>query len=102
MTTSDSVEAKYNELQSKYNAMENEFKKRIEELESQISSTKHSNSNKIQHDGIFWSKINTLMRVEDIEPIKMMIKDKEMTVNDLDGNGMTILVMASWWGCYER
>ena len=98
MTTSDSVEAKYNELQRKFNAMENEYnqsKKRIEELESQVSSNKHSNSREIQHDQIFWLKIENLLDVEDTEPIKLMIKDKEMTVNDVDGNGMTILVMAS-------
>ena len=93
MTTSVSLETKYDELQRKYK----QSKKRIEELENQMSSKKHSNSSKIQHDRVFWLKIEDLLDVEDTEPIKMMIKDKEMTVNDLDGNGMTILIMASWY-----
>ena len=97
MATSDSVESKYNELQRKFNAL----KKRNEELESQVSSKKHSEANKIQHDQIFWLKIENLLDVADAESIKRMIKDKEMTVNDLDGNGMTILMLASVCNAYS-
>ena len=51
-------------------------------------------------DGDFWSEIYHRLR-GDPDSIKLMIKNKAMTIHDMDSDGMTILMFAACFGCYE-
>ena len=51
-------------------------------------------------DGDFWTDIKNRL-ISDADSVKLMIKNKAMTIYDRDLQERTILIKASQFGCYE-
>ena len=89
---SSSWEEKFNALQQEHKKL----KKRNEEIETELQEYKDKKNQNVEkrmeHSKEFWQDIEWKLDIGDTDSIKSMIKNKKMTVWDVDQDGYTILL----------
>ena len=83
---------KYNKLHKDYN----NIRKELNDIKNK--QNKKTNTHKIKHSKEFWQDIRYKLDIGDTDSIKLMIKNKKLTVNDKDFKGKTILSLSAWKG----
>ena len=95
----------HNELQHSHNDLQNEYDSykvttelKISELTKSSEST--TNASNSTHGVAFWKIIGDKI-TSDPEYIKMLIKNKELSLTETNTSGQTILSLAAWRGAYQ-
>ena len=101
MTTTKSLEEQLHELQNKYKSVQKENEEIRKQYEDLKNEKLKDNPKRSRHDNEFWMKIKHQLSIGDTDPIKLMIKNKSLGLNDITRSDETILILASAYGCYD-
>eukprot|EP01084_Bolivina_argentea_P203409 347434_1 len=86
-------------LEDKFKALEVQYKL-LEKENELLRQEKSTASDKLEHSDEFWLDIKNRF-ISDPDSVKFMIKNKTVTLNDTDRRGMTVLILAAFYGCYK-
>ena len=95
-----SLKDELEELRVRYALLEKEANSLKQENIQLKNSTTTNNSNTLQHTREFWVDIDQKC-MTDPDSVKLMIKNKQLTLDDRNEWGNTILMVAAENGAYE-
>ena len=91
-----SWEEKFNDLQKEYD----EYKVIADIKISELTKTSSNPSTKLSHNFAFWQEVKNKCIAEP-DSVKLMIKNKELSLTDLNIFGETVLNIAAKCGAYQ-
>eukprot|EP01084_Bolivina_argentea_P136793 240929_1 len=100
MTEQSSWEEKFNEIQKERDNLKNQNNSLQKQNDELKKKGRISKSYKIEHSHDFWKDIRDRCH-RDPDSIKLLVKNKKMTLNDTDKTGKTLLCIAACYGFYE-